>query len=1269
MSIEADESLLSSPDPLANSPDIAAFSSPSKPSRTSLPGGSTLKQTNSTLKNETVQLQDFVISTPSNKLNTLDLSPTRSKAKTENALSPWRIRVTVEAERDEDGNRNGKDAAKLLNFQSPAKKSKAQTTVTTVPVKGLGSSPPASKRRARPRKSCTTPVKRNGTPRPSRRSRRLSMDHALGETVQDQDKTATKNDVETPVTRKDQSGVLPISPAETNPSANTNHEAPGRRGRGRRSIASPVKIAVHSFLDSHETVPSEEPEIARETGQVLRDIDTNSAASSSGASNQHASEEDGIGVISSKESSKSVSKHTGNRVTALKKALFPTTGAKVKYSRSHGGRPQNKDNRTNDEDLWRNSTIHDGSKPADSPIESAEGFHHQRSVDQVDGNADNEQREDENANPGELDSVLESEAFSMVSIASIPSAREHLSSPDSKSPDQREPSLVGGCKSNSYQYLSPANRLGSSKSTSMTGLRTHSRSDHQNVLAFEEAISQYPKSSMIMALTKSPQLPVKYQGRVQNKATEDHSVSSNRYSRTSVTDADFQSSPPARVAKHDSQLAQQTPSIVYSSPTLPPPLNPATTKKSQTPKLARVIRTGLALQNILSNEARLRSPFSSPAKASVAKQKSPKERLDDLFSGFGDGTRRELRAGLKLGEELAKRQAENNRPIDERASAEPSGDNVFAEETTGYPRLPTPEDSKEYSLPLPDKAHQEVSYPTLLSPGQSSSPAKLLTEKNYDAMSWRVDTPAKIHPTEVTPSAQPQQDVGNKTNWSTMEGREAKWQREREAVSRQIQNANESQVIVIEDTAVVGDDGEVTENSSQDELAEPQRTPQQDIWQAEAHSTSPAASPGLPVTQDPYPTVDMLKPPRGKIPSPWRRNGKIVYSDEAVEDEAALFWQPDTCSKQASRAREERRRRKDEAKLEALPFPSLKPKPPTADRVHDKDSQIFDDGDEMKQEELATEALDNKVYTADRDEVLDEESCKLNDLSEECSTHIRAVEDVSEIYTDEEAEKNSSGEESALQTDDADEDDSEVRQGEATSGFIDTSSRQVVRQLNDELQAAAKEDSLQPSTHVDDAPSQASSKAPPQVSNAGFRSRFFSGLSAFTPSFLQSQSKTTVSTTSQKVTTSVSRQLTSHTLTSERLSRIISQNSAELSICEPWTITNYKVIQELYNLARAAPSAPSKYTTHRYYGKTVAGNGHSIVLECKELWVVEVFNNILREKSTAGKAGGRIEFDDWYLASRVFSLVYGEECRREEAEAKRQKELRARGLESRQASL
>ncbi|KAI9696039.1 MAG: hypothetical protein M1836_005870 [Candelina mexicana] len=1269
MSIDSGENLLSSPDPLANSPDISAFLSPSKPSRTSRPGDSTLKQTNSTPKNQTVQLQDFVISTPSNKLNTLDLSPTRSKAKTENALSPWRIRVTVEAERDEDGNRTGKDAAKLLNFQSPAKKSKAQTTVTTVPVKGLESSPPAPKRRGRPRKSCTTPVKRNGTPRPSRRSRRLSMDHALGETVQDQEKTGTENDVETPVIRKDPSGVLTISPAETNPSANTDQEAPSRRGRGRRSIASPVKIAVDSSLDFHETVPSEEPGFARETGQVLRDIDTNSAASSSGASNQHASEGDGIGVISSKESSKSVSKHTGNRVTAPKKALFPTTGAKVKDSLSHGGRAQDKDNRTDDEDLWRNLTGNDGLKPASHPKESAEGVHHQRSVERIDGNADNEQRGDGDANPGELDSVLESEGFSMVSIASIPSAREHLSSPHSKLFDQREPSLVGGGESISYQYPSPANRLGSSESASMTGLRTHGRSDHQSVAAFEEAISQYPKSSMLMALTKSPQPPVKYQGRIQNKATEGHSVSSDRHSRTSATDADFQSSPPARVAKHDSQLAQQTPSIVYSSPTLPPPLNPASTKKSQTPKLARVIRTGLALQNILSNEARLRSPFSSPAKGSVAKQKSPKERLDELFSGFGDGTRRELRAGLKLGEELAKRQAENNRPIDGSAFAESSGDDVFAEEATGYPRLPTPEDSKEYSLPLPDKAQQEVSYPTLLSPGPSSSPAKLLTEKNYDAMSWRVDTPAKSLPTEAVPSAQPQQDVGNETNWSTMEGREAKWQREREAVSRQIQNANESQVIIIEDTAFVSDDSEVAENSSEDELAESQRTSQQDIWQAEAHSTSPAASPGLPVTQDPYPTVDMLKPPRGKIPSPWRRNGKIAYSDEAVEDEAALFWQPDTCSKQASRAREERRRRKDEAKLEALPFPSLKPKPPTADSFHEKDSQNFDDRDEMRQEELATDALDNEECTSDQDEVLEEESNKLNDLSEECSTHIRTVEDVSEIYTDEEAEKNSSGEESTLQTDDANEDDSAVRQGEATSGFIDTSSRQVVRQLNDELRAAAEEESLQPSTHVDNAPSQASSKAPTQAPDAGFRSRFFSGLSAFTPSFLQSQSKTTVSIASQKASTSVSRQLTSHTLTSERLSRIVSQNSAELSICEPWTITNYKVIQELYKLARAAPSAPSKYTTHRYYGKTVAGNGHSIVLECKELWVVEVFNNILREKSTAGKAGGRIEFDDWYLASRVFSLVYGEECRREEAEAKRQKEVRARGLESRQASL
>ncbi len=1196
--------------------------------------------------NQTVQLQNFVISTPSNKLNTLDLSPTRSKAKTENALSPWRIRVTVEAERDESGKSMGKGVGKLLDFESPTKKPKAQTTITTVPVKGVESSPPAPKRWGRPRKSGTTPIKRNGTPRPSRRSKRLSMDGALEGIVQNTDSVATVDIVPTLTTTAGRSGAqetsrtAPPAPEEVSPAKGVR----GRRGRGRRNIGTPVKIAVDPQLHYQNQTPSEETGVTNE-GQILRDIDVNSATSSSAASNQHAPESRDMACDIRKETAKSGSKKNEHGVTAPMHTRSRGTGAEVQNLR------------TDDEDLWRDLTRNDGFDPESVSHQRAQGLGNERNIEHLSGGSDSEQGEDGNPHLGELDSILESEGFSMVSIASISSARDHLSSPPYSRPVvQGEPSLVEVGEPNLHQ--NPSSVDGSGGSSSATKLNHHARSkpDRQSSVAFEEAISDYPKSSMLMALTRSPQPPTKYRSQVQIGPTINHSASPYRGNRASLAGADIRSSPPILTVGHGTRPTQQTPSIVYSSPRLPPPLHPPSTKKSQTPKLARVIRTGIALQGILSNEARLRSPFSSPSKGSVSNQKSPRERLDDLFSGFGDGTRRELRAGLRLGEELAKRQAENNQCTDQVAPVERGEvDDVFTEERTEYPRLPTPDDSKEYSLPLPDKEPQDVRYSALLSPGQSSSPAKPLGREDYDAMSWRVDTPVKVLHADVTPQTQAEQEVGNETNWSTMEGREAKWQRERQAVSRQIENANTSQVIVIDDTAVLSHDDASFESSSQDGLAEPEHEPQKDIWQEEACSTSLASSPGLPVTQDPYPTVDMLKPPRGKIPSPWRRDGEMVYSDEAVEDEAALFWQPDTCSKQASRAREERRRRKDEAKLEVPRFPTLKTASPTKESI---DSEALEASNNKQGPTLEESEDDDASVDENLTGAQDEEDEALTELSDDEASSVGATDEInSETYSDGEPEKDYTDEPSSLRPDDVG--DSRIVQAEATSGFIDTSSRQVVRQLNHELDAAAVEDDSRLIIQTND--------AVPQAPAPGFRCRFFSGLSAFTPSFLQSQSKTTVSTVSQKTSTNVSSQTTMRMLNSERLAKLISDHSAELSICEPWSITNYKVIQELYKLARAAPSVPSKYTTHRYYGKTVAGNGHSIVLECKELWVVEAFTNLLRQESPAGRAGGKIEFDEWYLARRIFSLVYGEECRREEAEAERQKELKGRSLRAKQA--
>ena len=110
-----------------------------------------------------------------------------------------------------------------------------------------------------------------------------------------------------------------------------------------------------------------------------------------------------------------------------------------------------------------------------------------------------------------------------------------------------------------------------------------------------------------------------------------------------------------------------------------------------------------------------------------------------------------------------------------------------------------------------------------------------------------------------------------------MIAREAEWQREREAVSRQIEMANKSQVIVIDD-----DTSELRDMSDEDEDGS-------DVWQAEANESREPTPEVSEIVERPQ----IVKPRRMQLPSPWRRNSQVVYSDKVEATEADLFWQPD----------------------------------------------------------------------------------------------------------------------------------------------------------------------------------------------------------------------------------------------------------------------------------------------------------------------------------------------------------------------------------------
>ena len=374
-------------------------------------------------------------------------------------------------------------------------------------------------------------------------------------------------------------------------------------------------------------------------------------------------------------------------------------------------------------------------------------------------------------------------------------------------------------------------------------------------------------------------------------------------------------------------LHERTPTII-SSPSVPPAPEIAKIQSSPRqleipsdgiPKLAKVVRAGIALQGVMSSKnqsQKLGSPFQESQKPSpfltvekpaplrelprrVADNKSPEERLDDPFRGFGIGTRRELKAGLRLGEELAKRQQQTSqRPV---VGPKEGGDISQETGSPSYPQL-TASDSKEgHSLNYLE-SEKPVRYP-LLSNNQLPSPERSLADEEEDRMSWKADTPIKQEEPAFTSVEVLVSDdsIGPDTSAIdyTMMARKEEWQREREAVSKQIEMASKSQVIVIDSD----DDEEEEEKEKQD----PEDVvADSDVWQAEAQSgdqtreTTPEAS-------DILLQPEVLKPRRSKIPSPWRRNSQVIYSDEVEPTESDLFWQPDQSQARASKRRNARK--------------------------------------------------------------------------------------------------------------------------------------------------------------------------------------------------------------------------------------------------------------------------------------------------------------------------------------------------------------------------
>src|SRR5204863_1766493 len=117
--------------------------------------------------------------------------------------------------------------------------------------------------------------------------------------------------------------------------------------------------------------------------------------------------------------------------------------------------------------------------------------------------------------------------------------------------------------------------------------------------------------------------------------------------------------------------------------------------------------------------SRLQSPFSSPGKTHSDESAAAKQRLDELFREFDLETQRELRAGLRFGEELAKRRREA-RSIKQRGWESNTPKNLKSVDPGGsldvtYPELSSSGDKKGFSPTLSqDQAEERPN----IAPGQ-----------------------------------------------------------------------------------------------------------------------------------------------------------------------------------------------------------------------------------------------------------------------------------------------------------------------------------------------------------------------------------------------------------------------------------------------------------------------------------------------------------------------------------------------------------------------
>ncbi|OAX80666.1 hypothetical protein ACJ72_05000 [Emergomyces africanus] len=698
---------------------------------------------------QSIRFQDIILpSTPSGRFaGKHRLSPTKTTTlNSENNTSPWRIRVTVEAEQDE-GDENFLDSVR-----SGTKSRRGKTT--KVPLKDEnGSTEPSPKRRRtgksdlsqrvptprKPRSKVQTPSGNTGTAEKKKRGRPRKIQSSVEESDVVNNMTFADS-VRKKMQEEDPFLDIATDDIGTNEVAVDNMLAD-------ISDQSPVPTFIHpSSNDSSSPTPNERRN-SRNPDPRFQSISPVAAGPTSFTSSPFSPRaHTGLTPENTIDAGHTPGPHVRGYPTPTSSSLLEEGGVEIPTGHSSG-------------------TIKQQNRPAPQPLRDPTTQHR------------------------EFDSILESEGFSMVSLGSLPSARQQLN--------------------NSFQSAVSQGMINSIN----TATRKEKEKEKEK-LAPHIPLSTFGPSHKGNVYISSPQPPPTLQLSQQPKRSPRR---------------------PHQTLGEGFSSSQHPPTPAIQAPR---PLG-----KRRLVKLVRVVRAGIALRGVLDRRKR----NSSPGHPQIDDSEAARQRLDSLFQGFGIETQRELRAGLVLGKNL--------RSAFERLRAPPG---VLAS-------------SESNSVGSPDIGN---------SVREKASPYSVIqTKRDLDGKT------AQLTGTLGNKNQSPQQPISFE-----MVRREGQWQRERDAISRQIQQANASQVIVIE-----SDDGSPERNAPGNEEVEEHRENDfaneedyEDIWQQEARDTEsqPESASFVELSRE-----EIIKPPKKVLPSPWKRNeGPDLSQDEEATPGPRPYW-------------------------------------------------------------------------------------------------------------------------------------------------------------------------------------------------------------------------------------------------------------------------------------------------------------------------------------------------------------------------------------------